>query len=196
MRQQGGPALRPDPGALGQVPLRLAPSLRSPRRLRRLHRYYGPVRLPTSARRVAPVCPCDIPPSATIPTAPVGSPGSRRWPFVREAALDPGGASPSRLATAHMQPSASGMASASTIFTLSGLTARTPHDPCLRFGPRVAATPARLGSGLPATALAGRDFHPQVFVSLPSALPGLVENAGARLPVSSARSLDNLIRPH
>jgi len=45
--------------------------------------HYGPVRLPTSARSVAPVCPCDTPPSATIPTAPVGSPGSRRWPFVR-----------------------------------------------------------------------------------------------------------------
>ena len=175
MWRQGGPALRPDPGDLGQVPLRLAPSLCAPRHLRRLLRYYGPVRLPTSARCAAPVSPCGRPPSATIPTAPVGSPGSRRWPFVREAALDPGGASPSCLATAPMQPSATGTASASTIFTLSGLTARTPHDPCLRFGPRVTATPARLGSGLPATALAGRDFHPQVLVSLPSALPNDVE---------------------
>src|SRR5438445_5778048 len=45
--------------------LRLAPSLRSPRHLRRPRRYYGPVRLPTSARYIAPVGPRDIPPSAT-----------------------------------------------------------------------------------------------------------------------------------
>ena len=37
----------------------------------------------------------------------------------------------------------------------------TPHDRCLRFGRRVAETPARLAPSLPATALAGRDFHLQ-----------------------------------
>jgi len=84
---------------------------------------------------------------------------------VREAAFDPGGASPSRIATAHILPSATGTASASTTFILSGLTARTPHDPCLRFEPDVAARLARLGPDLPATALVGRDFHPQVIIS-------------------------------
>jgi hypothetical protein len=159
------PALRPDRAFPVRVPFGPAPSLGAPRSLRRRHRYYEPVRLPTSARWSTPVCPCAPPPSATIPTAPVGSPGSRCWPFVREAACDPGGASPSRVATAHILPSATGTASASTTFILSGLPARTPHDPCLRFEPDVAARPARLGPDLPATALVGRDFHPQVIIS-------------------------------
>ena len=180
VRRQGAPALCPDLGLPLQAPSGPTPSLGTPRYLRRRHRYYGPVRRPTSARWDALVCPRVSPPSVTPPTVPIGPPGSRRWPFVREAALDPGGASPSRIATAHMLPSATGTASASTTFTLSGLPARTPHDPCLRFGPRVATRPARLGSGLPATALAGRDFHPQVISSLPSALPiGVEKRNGA-----------------
>ena len=44
----------------------------------------------------------------------------------------------------------------------SGLTLRTSHESCLRFERRVTATPARLRSDLPATALVGRDLHPQV----------------------------------
>src|SRR5438093_245264 len=83
-----------------------------------------------------------------------------------------------------MRPSATGTASASTTFTLSGLSARTPHDPCLRFGRCVATPPARLGPGLPATALAGRDFHPQVIFNLPSALPLGVEIGRPPLPSS------------
>jgi len=78
-----------------------------------------------------------------------------------------------------MLPSATGTASASATFTLSGLSARTPHDPCLRFELCVATQLARLGPGLPATALAGRDFHPQVIFNLPSALPLDVENREA-----------------
>jgi len=93
------------------------------------------------------VFPCNAPPRATGPVAPVGPPGFRRRPSVRDAVLDLGGASPSRLATAHMQPSTSITVSASTTSLISRLTFRIPHDPCLRFGPRVAATPARLGSG-------------------------------------------------
>ena len=85
-----------------------------------------------------------------------------------------------------MLPSATGTASASTTFTLSGLSARTPHDPCLRFELCVATQLARLGPGLPATALAGRDFHPQVIFNLPSALPSGVEIEKWRiLPVGS-----------
>jgi len=60
-----------------------------------------------------------------------------------------------------MLSSLTGTNSTSAIFYLSRLPTRTPHDPCLRFGPHVAVTPARLGPGLPATALARRDFHPQ-----------------------------------
>jgi len=41
----------------------------------------------------------------------------------------------------------------------------TPHGLCLHFRPRVAATPARLDPGLPATALTGWDLHPQATIS-------------------------------
>src|SRR5262249_34141419 len=104
-----------------------------PRFLRQRRRYYESVRLPVSAQRVISVVPHDASPSATTLTAPTGSPGSRDWPFVRDAAHDPGGASPPRFTAVHMLPSAAGTASASTTFTLSGLPTRTLHDPCLRF---------------------------------------------------------------
>jgi hypothetical protein len=130
--------------------------------------HYEQVRLPTSARLAASVFPRDESPSAAMPTAPVGSPGSRRRPFVRDAIHDPGGVSPSCVTTADMWPSTTGTVSASTTFSLSGLSFRTPHAPCLRFGPHVAATPARLGSDRSATTLVGRDSHPLSFVSTPA----------------------------
>ena len=102
------PALRPDPGLLARDPLGLVPSLRASRFLRRLHRYYEPVRLPTSARMAAPAVPCRHPPPETNPADPVGPLRFRRWPSIRDAALDPGGATPSRMAMAHMLPSLDG----------------------------------------------------------------------------------------
>ena len=48
---------------------------------------------------------------------------------------------------------------------------RTPHDSCLRFGPCVTPAPARLGPGLPATALARQDFHLQVTSSFAQRTP-------------------------
>jgi hypothetical protein len=70
---------------------------------------------------------------------------------MHDTAHDPGGATPSRLAMAHM--------AAFTGRNQLGLRNLEPFEAalqgfCLRFGPRVTATPARLGSGLPATALA------------------------------------------
>src|SRR5438132_5163797 len=173
--RQSTPALCPDLGLALQASSGPTPSLGTPRFLRRRHQYYRSVRRPISAQWSTPVCPRASPPSVTTPTVPIGPPGSRRWLFVREAACDPGGSSPSRVATAHIRPSATGTASASTTFHLSGLSARTPHDPCLRFERCVAKPPGRLGPGLPATALAGPDFHPQVIFNLPSALPSPVE---------------------
>jgi hypothetical protein len=166
--REGRPALRPVLPALTKPLLGPAPSLRAPRCLQWLHWYYEQVRLPTSARLAASVFPRDESPSAAMPTAPVGSPGSRRRPFVRDAIHDPGGVSPSCVTTADMWPSTTGTVSASTTFSLSGLSFRTPHAPCLRFGPHVAATPARLGSDRSATTLVGRDSHPLSFVSTPA----------------------------
>lgn len=147
IRWQSDPALRPDSGDLTQFSLRPTPSLRAPRFLRRPHRYYESVRLPASARRSTLLSPRAAPPPPTIATDPAGPPGFRWQPFERDAVHDPGGASPSRIATAHTRPSTTGTVSASTTFTISGLTTRTSLNPCLRFEPRVTATPARLGSG-------------------------------------------------
>ena len=128
-------------------------------------RYYEPVRPPTSAQASTPVLPCASPPAATMPLDPVGSPGFRKQPFVREVVQDPGEASPSRVAMAHMLPSRRISRSAFTMSWISGLNTHSPHDPCLRFVPYVAGRHARLGPGPRATALAGRDFRPQVAYS-------------------------------
>src|SRR4029453_18697211 len=165
------PALRPVLRALTESVLRPAPSLHAPRLLRRLHQYYEQGRPPPSARLATSVFPRGEPPSATMPTDPVGPPGSRRRPFVRDAIHDPGGASPSCITHAYTWPSTTGTVSASTTFSLSGLSFRTPHDPCLRFGPRVTTTPARLGSARSATPLVGRDSHPPVIRQCSGALP-------------------------
>ena len=153
--RQGCPALCPDPGLHARDPPGLVPSLSASRLLRRLHRYYEPVRLPTSARMMASAVPCHHPPPETNPADPVGPLRFQRWPSMHDVAHDPGGATPSRLAMAHMLPSLDATSSASAILNLSRLNTDALHGSCLRFGPRVAATPARLGSGLPATALAG-----------------------------------------
>jgi hypothetical protein len=116
--------------------------------------HYEPVRLPTSARMMAPAVPCHHPPPETNPADPVGPLRFQRWPSMHDVAHDPGGATPSRLAMAHMLPSLDATSSASANLNLSRLNTDALHGSCLRFGPRVTATPARLGSGLPATALA------------------------------------------
>ena len=77
IRRHRSPALRPDDGFLVPSCLRPAPSLHTPRFLRRLHRYYGPVRLPTSARLVASGFHRDVSPPATSSADPVGPLGSR-----------------------------------------------------------------------------------------------------------------------
>jgi hypothetical protein len=131
---------------------RLVPSLSASCFLRRLHRYYDPVRLPTSARVMAPTVPHLHPPSETNPAYPFGS--NDGLPYMTRPAT-PAERPPSRLAMAHMLPSLDTTSSASATLSLSRLNTDALHGSYLRFRPRVTATPARLGSGLPATALAG-----------------------------------------
>ncbi len=127
--------------------------------------HYEPIRLPTSARRRAPVLPRATPPTVTKPSDPVGSPGFRCRPFVRDTVLDPGGAAFPRITERLMLPSCLRTHSASTISTISGLTCCTLHDSCLRFEHDVTGAPARLGSHLPATALVAKDSHLHVNIS-------------------------------
>src|SRR5436305_5960615 len=103
---------------------------------------------------MATATPRQQPPPETNLANPVGPLQLQLGPSMHDAAHDPGGATPSRLAMAHMLP-LDATSSASATLNLSRLNTNTLHGSCLRFGPRVTATPARLGSGLPATALAG-----------------------------------------
>ena len=119
-----------------------------------------------SARAATPAVPRCRPPPETSPAAPVGPLMFRRLPSMRDPAFDPGGASPSRVATAIMLPSWIGNPLGLRELPPFEAQSRTPYDPCLHFRPRVAATPARLGPGSPATALAGWDLHPQAIISL------------------------------
>ena len=102
---QGDPALCPDPAPLAWAPSGLAPSLGASRCLRRRHRYYEPVRLPTSARTAAPAMPRHHPPPETNPADPVGPLMFRRMLFMRDAAFDPGEATSSRITMTHVLPS-------------------------------------------------------------------------------------------
>ncbi len=166
VRRQGSPALCPDPDLLARAPFGLAPSLGALRFLRRRHRYYGPVRLPISARVPAPAVPRGRPPPETTPTDPIGPLMFRRLPSMHDPAFDPDGATPSRILTVHILPSLLGKQLGLRVLPPFEALSRTLHGSCLHFGPRVAATPARLGPGLPATALARWDLHPQAIVSL------------------------------
>jgi hypothetical protein len=148
--RRGYPALCPDLAPLARVPLRLAPSLSTSRFLRWRHRYYGPVRLPTSARRMASALPRQRPPPETNPADPVGPLRFQRQPSRHDAVHDPGGASPSRIATAHMLPSCDGKNSASAIFHISGLTTAPYLAPVYASDP---ALPRRPQDSVPACPL-------------------------------------------
>ena len=58
--------------------------------------HYEPIRLPTSAQHYTPVLPCIAPPTEKTLSDPAGPPGFRCRPFVRDAVLDPGGATTPR----------------------------------------------------------------------------------------------------
>src|SRR6202007_3079519 len=93
---------------LARIPSGLVPSLGAPRFLRRRHQYYEPVRLPTSARMAAAASPRPHPPPETTLADSVGPLMFRRMLFMRDPAIDPGGATPSRIAMAHVLPSRTG----------------------------------------------------------------------------------------
>ena len=120
----------------------------------------------------------------TTPLDPVGPPSFQRFPFVHDVVLDPDGAKSSRLAMTHMLSSLMGINSTSATLHLSRLTFHTLYGPCLRFGPHVTVTPARLGSNLPATALVGRDFHPQATASFAWRTPICAEDLQGKFFVS------------
>jgi hypothetical protein len=147
---QGGPALCPAPPALARAPSGLVPSLGASRFLRRRHQHYEPVRRPTSARMAAPASPRRHPPPETILAAPVGPLRFRRMLFMRDPAIDPGGATPSRIAMAHVLSSRVGTLSTSAIFHLSRLIPAPRMTPVYASNP---ASPRRPQDSVPARPL-------------------------------------------
>ena len=106
-------------------------------------------------------CPLSDTPFGNQPKAPAGLPGFQRYPFIRDVAFDPGGVGPSRFIDGlHAAFNDENRLSLRDLIYFVAQS-HTPHDRCLRFGPHVTMTPARLAPSLPATALAGRDLHPQ-----------------------------------
>ncbi len=195
IRRQGDPTLRPDPGVLRGSPSGrpLPPHTSFPSAASSVL-LVDPTPDLSSAQRFS--SPSRSAPIGDHTDGPGRASGFRRRPFVRDAVHDPGGASPSRLTTMHTRPSTDRTVSASATFHLSGLTIRTPHDPCLRFRPRVAATPARLGSD-PARYSSGRSGLPPVCLRQlhPSALGQLVENHLASVSLRLVTKETGIISP-
>src|ERR1035438_7774518 len=83
-------------------------------------------------------------------SAAAGPPRFRCQPFARELALDPGGATPSRIATAHMLPSLHSTNSASATFSITWLNP-SPHAISVYASDRT--LPHRLQDSIPACPL-------------------------------------------
>ena len=77
-------------------------------------------------RLMAMSCGCPSLIASDLNSAAAGPPRFRCQPFARELALDPGGATPSRIATAHVQPSLRSTNSAPATFRISWLNPN-PH---------------------------------------------------------------------
>jgi hypothetical protein len=163
--QQGSPALGPALVRLARMAFGLVPSLLASRFLRRSHRYYERVRLPTSARSPTLALPCRSPPSQTSATDPVGPLMFQRMPSARDVAFDPGGATISRIARSLILSSHNGNMLDLRKHPPFEAQSHTPCSPCLHFKRGVTAAPARLGPDLPAEALVEWDLHPQAIVS-------------------------------
>ena len=81
-------------------------------------------------------------------SAAAGPPRFRCQPFARELALDPGGATPSRIATAHILPSLHTTNSALRDVLNYVARSQSSRDLCLRFRPYVTAPPGRVEARL------------------------------------------------
>jgi len=79
---------------------------------------------------------------------PTGLPGLRRYPFVRDTALDPGKVASSRIIEDTHAAFGSWDNLGLHILVDFMAQSRTPHDRCLRFAPHVAMTHARLAPDL------------------------------------------------
>ena len=142
------PAQCPEHALMARIPLGLGPSLHQLRSrslclVRRLHSYYGLVRLPTPVH-----------PSATAPRLPdadrrtrertlnrrpdVGYPRFRRNPFARDVLLDPGGMTVPRITALHMLRSTMKQSPLPRVHHFVAQS-HTPRNRCVRFVFGVAA---------------------------------------------------------
>jgi len=126
-------------------------------------------------------CPLSDTPCGNQPKAPVGLPGFQQHPFIRDVAFDPGGVGSSRFIDGfHAAFDVENRLSLrDRIYFLA--QSHTPHDRCLRFAPLVTMAPARLAPSLPATALSGRDLHPQDIAGFAQCTLIYIDREGRRL---------------
>ena len=96
-------------------------------------------------------CPLHGAPIVDRSMDPIGPPGSRRLPFMRDAAFHPGGVSPSRLSMVDLLPSVTGTNSASATFEPSRLLLPAPHMTPVYASD--SALPQRLQDSVPACLL-------------------------------------------
>ena len=120
------PALRPARALLARIPLGPRPWLHrlrsgSLRLVRRLHGYYGGVRLPASVHHRLRLLAFPMRTrSAHGRWSDAGSPSFRRDPFARDVALDPGGTTMPRITASHMLRSTMKTVSAPAIRSFRG----------------------------------------------------------------------------
>src|SRR6516162_1030357 len=139
------PALRPARALLARIPLGLRPSLHWLRRsylhrgllrrvfrvVRRLHSYYGEVRLPTPVHHRLRLLTFPIRTrSAHGLWSDAGYPRFRRDPFARDVALDLGGTTMPRIAALHMLRSTMKTVSAPAISSFRGSLPHPTHPLC------------------------------------------------------------------
>ena len=158
----------------------LVPSLGAFRFLRRLHRYYEPVRLPTSARMAAPASPRLHPPPETNPADPVGPPCSDDC---CSCVIRP--STPASDAISHSDGARAAFEGGKPL-GLRDLPpfeahSRTPHNPCLASDPALPRRPQDLVPACPLRLWPDGTFTHRHSSAFHDALPADVEIGGAAL---------------
>ncbi len=139
------PVLRPARALLARIPLGPRPSLHrlrsgSPGLVRRLHSYYGGVRLLAPVHHRLRLLAFPMRTGVASPLRPdAGPPRFRRVPFARDVVFDPGRATAPRIAALHMLPSTDYDGLRPCDIEHFVAQSHTPRNRCVRFVAGVAA---------------------------------------------------------
>src|SRR5262249_17210099 len=193
------PALRPAHALLARIPLGLRPSLhrlrcsclhrrllrRVVRFVRRLHSYYGEVRLPTPVHHRLRLLTFPMRTRSTHGLwSDAGYPRFRRDPFARDVALDPGGTTMPRIAALHMLRSTMKTVSAPAISSFRGSLPHPTQQLCTLRGRRRGPLPQPSLPGGPLRPSLGRTLHRLIAPALPGAFPHSITSSAATSSLS------------